>query len=337
MSARKEPTMRALADKRIRRSVLLAAVLTVAAAVTYPAAAPSAPTVVSFDLCAKAGTAPLPGDTVPIWGFALKPAGVPCSDGSVVPALPGPQLSVGAGDLVTLNVTNALDAGHTISIEAPGLSFDPGPADAAPGDTVSRTFTASAPGTYLYQSSGGAGRQVAMGLYGALVVRPATAGRAYDTSASAYDVERTLVLSEIDPALNRSADPEAFPMLDWNPSYWLINGKAYPDTGTIGAPAGARVLLRYVNAGIEHVTMTMLGVDARMVAKDAYVLDNPFDAVAQTLPAGATADGIVRVPSGAAVGDRFPLYDRGLHLTNGPIGAPQHAPGGMLTFIEVAP
>jgi hypothetical protein len=83
--------------------------------------------------------------------------------------------------------------------------------------------------------------------------------------------------------------------------------------------------------------MTMLGVDARMVAKDAYVLENPFDVVAQTLPAGATADGIVTIPSGAAAGDRFPLYDRGLHLTNGPLGAPQHAPGGMLTFVKVVP
>jgi FtsP/CotA-like multicopper oxidase with cupredoxin domain len=272
---------------------------------------------------------------VPIWGFAIKPSGVPCSDSSVVPALPGPRLSADVGDTVTLTVTNALDAGRTISIEAPGLDFAPGPTDAASGATVSRSFTASAPGTYLYESSGGAGRQEAMGLYGALIVRPATAGRAYDSAASAYDVESTLVLSEIDPALNRSADPEAFDMLNWAPSYWLINGKAYPDTGTIDARAGERVLLRYVNAGLEHVTMTMLGVDARMVAKDAYALDNPFDVVAQTLPAGATGDGIVTIPSGAGVGDRFPLYDRGLHLTNGALGDPQHAPGGMLTFIKV--
>jgi FtsP/CotA-like multicopper oxidase with cupredoxin domain len=329
--------MRALAHQRVRGTVLLAAAVAVAAAVMYPASAPSAPTVQTFDLCAKAGSAALPGDSVPIWGFAIKPTGVACGDSSVVPSLPGPQLSVGVGDAVTLNVTNALGAGHTISIEAPGLDFAPGPIDAASGATVSRTFTASAPGTYLYESSGSAGRQEAMGLYGALLVRPTTPGRAYDSAATAYDVEKTLVLSQIDPALNRSADPDAFDMLNWAPTYWLIDGKAYPGTGTIDAPAGRRVLLRYLNAGLEHVTMTMLGLDARMVAKDAYPLDNPVDVVAQTFAAGATADGIVTTPSGAAVGDRFPVYDRGLHLTNGAFGDPQHDPGGMLTYIRVVP
>jgi FtsP/CotA-like multicopper oxidase with cupredoxin domain len=336
MNARKEPTMRTLAHKRVRGTVLLAAALTVVAALTLPAAAPSAPTVQSIDLCAKAGTTTLPGNvTVPIWGFATKPAGVPCSDTSVVPTLPGPALDVGAGDTVTLNVTNALDAGHTISLEAPGLDFAAGPTDAVPGATVSRTFTASAPGTYVYESSGGAGRHEAMGLYGVLIVRPSTAGRAYDTAASAFDVDRTVVLSEIDPALNSSLNPDAFAMADWSPSYWLINGQPYPGTATIDAQAGQRVLLRYVNAGLEHVTLTMLGLDARMVAKDAYPLQNPFDAVAQTFPAGATADGIVTIPSSAGTGDRFPVYDRGLHLTNGAFGDPAHAPGGMLTFIRV--
>ena len=47
-----------------------------------------------------------------------------------------------------------------------------------------------------------------MGLYGILIVRPATAGQAYDSdpsASSAYNDEATLVLSEIDPALNNSA------------------------------------------------------------------------------------------------------------------------------------
>ena len=43
-----------------------------------------------------------------------------------------------------------------------------------------------------------------MGLYGALVVRPATAGQAYDDAATAFDDEAVLVLSEIDPALNNA-------------------------------------------------------------------------------------------------------------------------------------
>lgn len=312
---------------RASRLALVAAV-TAAALVVQPASAPSAPQVVTFDLCAKAGTVTLPGGvTAPIWGFAEKPPGTACSDASVTPALPGPQLTVGVGDTVRLNVTNALDAGHTLSLEAPGIAFDPtGSADAAPGDTASRTFTATAAGTYLYASAGGAGRQQAMGLYGALVVRPDTA---------AYAVERTLVLSEIDPALN--ADPDGFNLLNWAPSYWLINGRAHPQTDELDVHAGDHLLLRYVNAGGEHVTMTLLGRDTRVVARDAYPLANPIDVVAQTIPAGATADGVVTIPAAAAAGDRYPLYNRQLRLTNGAPGAPDHAPGGMLTFIRVVP
>ena len=101
-----------------------------------------------------------------------------------------PEVDVDENDSVTINVTNALPSGHTISVEAPGLSFDAGASDAAVGGTVSRTFTAAAPGTYLYQSAGDAGRQTAMGLYGASSSVRRTAGRAYDDPASAYDVGR---------------------------------------------------------------------------------------------------------------------------------------------------
>src|SRR5262245_24298061 len=94
-----------------------------------------------IDLCSVAGSLSLPvGVTVPTWGF-----GVPATAGDCTTAtagLPGPVLSVNVGDTVTLNVTNALPAGHTLSFEVPGITFDPGPSDAAGGATVTRTFTA---------------------------------------------------------------------------------------------------------------------------------------------------------------------------------------------------
>jgi FtsP/CotA-like multicopper oxidase with cupredoxin domain len=303
---------------------------------TASAPPPPPPTsATSIDLCAKAGSVTMPGAVgLPIWGFALKPANVSCTDASVIARLPGPVLDVGVGDVVTLNVTNAL-TGRTISIEAPGIGFDPGPTDAAPGTTVSLKFTASAPGTYLYESAGDAGRQEAMGLYGALVVRPACPTppcQAYGNAASAYDLERTLVLSEIDPALN--ADPDNFDMQDWAATYWLINGKAYPNTSTIDVQPGKRLLLRYLNAGIDNNTMALLGMHQRLVARDAYPLNNPFYVVAETFPSGQTADAIATIPT-ASSGTTFPLYNRQLHLTNGNLGGPAYAPGGMLTFIRV--
>ncbi len=238
------------------------------------------------------------------------------------------------GQVVEVNLTNELS--NPVSVDFPGIDLDPGPTEAAPGGAVTYTFTA-APGTYVYESGADAGRQAAMGLYGALVVRPVTPGQAYDDPSTAYDSETVAVLSEIDPDFN--ANPAGFDLLDWKPKYWLINGEAYPDTNTINAAAGDRVLLRYVNPGPENVTMTMLGLRARLLASDAFESSSPFEFVAQTFAAGQTVDALATVPASAAAGDRFPLYNRQLHLTNGSPGNPQYyAPdggGGMLTFIEV--
>jgi FtsP/CotA-like multicopper oxidase with cupredoxin domain len=265
---------------------------------------------VSIDLCAGAGSVTLPGaGTVPIWGFARKPSATPCS--AVTPTLPGPALEVAVNDEVTLNITNGVP-GHTLSLDAPGLPLAAGATDVAPGATVSLTFTAATAGTYLYEATGDGGRQQAMGLYGALLVCSSTP---CPTSGSGYDRTRTLVLSEVDPALN--ADPDGFDMRTWAPTHWLINGQVAPNVDEIPAGAGERVLLRYVSAGPEHVTMTTLGLRSRLVARDASPLATPIDLVADTVPAGTTADLIATVPVGAASGTGFPLYNRQLHLTNG--------------------
>jgi FtsP/CotA-like multicopper oxidase with cupredoxin domain len=290
---------------------------------------------VTIDLCALAGTAALTGSvTVPIWGFGLPTAPGDCT--TAVAGLPGPQLTVNEGDSVTIRVTNGLPAGHTISFEIPGISFSAGPTDAPAGTTVSRTFTASAPGTYLYQSGGDGERQEAMGLSGALIVRSLTANQAYDSTATAYDIEAPLVLGAVDPDFN--AAPDGFDMHRYRATYWLINGKAYPDTAPITATPGQRVLFRYLNAGYDNTTMQVLGMHERVVARDGRLLNNPFLASAETIPAGATEDAIATVPPGAPPSSHgFALYNRQLHLTNGAQLGPTPDPaagGGMLTFIH---
>jgi FtsP/CotA-like multicopper oxidase with cupredoxin domain len=316
----------------MRRRLLVAATIVAAAAIAATGAPAQAPQT-TFDLCAKAGTIDLPGDPgVPIWGFAVKPADVACSDASVVATLPGPDLVAPPGVQVTVNVTNALD--RDIAFEVPGLSVDQGLADIAHNATHdangSYTFTA-ARGTYLYRSAGDAGRQAAMGLHGALVVRPdepdpPAQAQAYTDASSAYDADAVLVLSEIDPNLN--ADPLGFNLLDWAPTYWLINGKAHPDTPDITAAPGSSLLLRWVSAGPETVTMTMANGRSKQIAQDAEPLANPFSVVADTLPAGSTADALVTVPP---AGQRIVVYNRQMHLVN---GAGDPALGGMLTSIH---
>ena len=290
----------------------------------------------TINLCAVTGTATLTGSvTVPIWGF-----GIPATPGNCATAtasLPGPLLSINQDDDVTINVTNALPAGHTLRFEVPGIAFNAGPVDAAAGATVTRTFSASAPGTYGYQSGGDAGRQTAMGLYGMLIVRSSTPGQAYGTLATAYDVEAPLVLSAVDPAFN--AAPDSYDMYAYTATYWLINGKAYPATAGITATSGQRVLLRYLNAGFDNSSMALLGMHGQVVARDARLLNDPFFANTETLPAGGTEDEIAVLPATAPPSSHgFPLYNRQLHLANGGQNtAPANQPvpaGGQLTFIH---
>jgi FtsP/CotA-like multicopper oxidase with cupredoxin domain len=183
----------------------------------------------------------------------------------------------------------------------------------AEGATVSVTFTATQ-GTYLYSSAGDAGRQATMGLYGALVVHSGTPGT---EDGVAVDAQRALVLSEVDPAFNSA--PDTFDLNNWHPSLWLINGKAYPDTTPIAATAGQHVLLRWLNAGIDNNTMSMLGLRQKLVRQDGYSLPAPYEVVSQTFPPGQTADGLVTIPAGSG---SYPLYNRNLNR-------------GMTTFVQV--
>jgi FtsP/CotA-like multicopper oxidase with cupredoxin domain len=330
---REGPAMRALAGTRTRALLVFAFV---AAGLSLAGSTASAAPV-AIDLCAVSGSATLTGSvSVPIWGFGIPSTPGDCSTATA--SLPGPILQVNEGDLVTLNVINALPApvaptDHIVKFEIAGVTFDAGGNTAAPGATVTRTFTASRPGTYLYQSAGDGGRQEAMGLYGALIVRSATAGQAYDDASTAYDVEAPLVLSAVDPGFN--AAPDTANLYTYVATYWLINGKAYPDAAPITASAGQKVLIRYLSAGYDNTTMTLLGMHERVVARDANLLNNPFDANAETIPAGATEDAIATVPSGGAPSPNgFALYNRQMHLSNGPLTTATPAAGGMLTFIS---
>ena len=234
---------------------------------------------------------------------------------------------------MTINVENTLSSDLQFAI--PGVAFAPGSTTIPAGGSGSVSFTAHNPGTYLYESLGDAGRQAEVGLAGPLIVRSGTPGQAYDAASSAYDSERLMVLAEIDPDLNAATLTPgalaAFDMATWAPEYRLINGRAYPDTGTISAAAGDKVLLRYVNAGSEHVPMTMLGLGATIVGREASLLTTPLGFTSETIPAGSTADAIITVPAGASSGDRFAIYDRHVRLVNGASAGI----GGRIRFIEV--
>ena len=254
--------------------------------------------------------------------------------------IPGPTIEVSLGDDVTINVTSALPGGaSSASFEAAGL-------DVHSASAGTYTFNAGRVGTFEYQSPGDAGRQIAMGLSGALVVRPASeaagfatgscsnvAGVAYGTN---FARECLLVMSAIDPNFN--AAPLTFDLNNYEATCWLLNGTAYPNTPAIVGPAaGSSLLLRYVNTGYDNTAMSLLGVHEHVLARDAFSLGaNQFDAAAEIIPAGATEDAVITMPTYAPPSAHgFPLFNRNLHLQNG-AGSPDGDAntGGMLVFIQ---
>jgi hypothetical protein len=270
---------------------------------------------------------------VPIWGYA--------TSATAAAQVPGPTLVAVQGESVTVVLHNALPATATgaSSLSFPSQALAPDRVGAAPGGTKSYTFTAAQPGTSLYQAgfAGNGPVQTAMGLVGALVVRPSACAACIYDAASAFDYEAVMVVTEVDPALNTSANPANFEMRAFDPKYRLFNGAGHPNIDQIGVQPGKKIALRWVNAGLLDHSLGLLGLHQTVLGLDARPLKYAYRAVAETVPAGASQDSLVTVPSTATHGTRFAVYDAaqrldnsGLLLSDGTIGF-----GGALTFIAI--
>ena len=207
------------------------------------------------------------GEAVYSWGYGCVsgsvPTFVPKATFAFAPncntmQVPGPTMVVTEGQTVTINLTNNLPpaAGNT-SILFPGFNVSTSctaatPAgqqglltcEAAPSSTVTYTFVASAAGTHAYYSGTQGDLQIEMGLYGAIIVLPATApancangtsvtnlyGKmdygttagivgfpeqdfrlstaAYDHPKSCYDREYLFQWAEMDPRIHQQAQAQ---------------------------------------------------------------------------------------------------------------------------------
>jgi hypothetical protein len=290
------------------------------------------------ELWAKAGSTSLLGTPMPIWGYATSAAGAPTA--------PGPVLVVVAGDSVNVVLHNQLTQNTALAFPGqPATAFSgeiPGGtvAGMSPGGpAVTYSFTASAPGTFLYEAghTPNGARQVAMGLAGALVVLPASGPGAYGSAVTAYDDEAVVVLSEIDPALNTAPDPATFDMRTFDARYRMINGKVFPSTDPVSTGVDRTVLLRYVNAGAVAHSMGLLGGAQVRIAQDGHPAVSPTTSLIADLAPGATMDTLVKMPTGG--GAKLTLYEAGGLLDNNGMteGDPTRiATGGMLTFLDTA-
>lgn len=340
---------------RLNQAMLLAGLVTIAA----PASA------VEYWLRADTVNVTMPGGvTVPMWGYAL-------TDSTFAPgtaSVPGPALTVPPGDpVLTIHLQNNLPEATSIVIPGQVATMTPvwddGTSGArttatarvrsfthealAGGGTADYTWANVKPGTYLYHSGTHPQVQMQMGLYGgvtnnAVAAAGATPAEAY--TGVPYNNEVMLLFSEIDPAMHAAVSGGAYgsatgptSTLNYQPKYFLINGKPYAagDPPLAVLPAGQKTLLRFLNAGLQTHVPVINGQHWQMIAEDGNAYPwpgNPRQQYSVLLPAAKTVDAILtpQLAAGPAP-TRYPVFDRRLNLNN---AAAQD--GGMLAMLEVS-
>lgn len=252
----------------------------------------------SFRLTAKAGhISTADGNSVYAWGYAS-------ANGAM--QYPGVTMIINQGDAITVTLNNELTV--PVSIVFPGqenvtaTGGTPGilTSEAAPGQTVTYSFIATKPGTFLYHSGTDPAIQVEMGLVGAIIVRPsgydAASPRAYNHPDSSYDHETLFLLTEMDSRIHEIVETQGIAALaghdylsDYFANYWFINGRNAPDTmAPAGAPQlptqpynsmpmihpGHKLLMRVVAAGRDLHPFHHHGNHSRVIAKDARLLES---------------------------------------------------------------
>lgn len=269
----------------------------------------------TFDLTASSGYITA-GDGMPLFVWGYGETGKPMQ-------YPGPTLIVQQGQTITINLSNQLD--EPASIVFPGFKVtSTGGAqgaitkEAAPGGSVSYTFVADKPGTYLYQSGSNPNLQIEMGMIGALIVRPTGFDPvnnriAYD--GVEYDYEYLYLFTEMDHHIHELVDQGLKAEVDsttYFPYYWFINGRTAPD---VWAPAGApwlpnqpydcmpkvhpneKMLLRVIGGGRDPHPFHHHGNNGTQVARDGILLssdgvtaDVGLSRFTQTVMPGSTMD-----------------------------------------------
>ena len=197
-------------------------------------------------------------------------------------------------------------------------------------------FDTEHPGTYMYHCHIEASEHVQMGMYGALVVYPSmkslelvgirklcnggwvykgklqnhiseTATNrnfAYNDIRSYFNKEYIMLLSDIDTRWHDSVQTGGdFNPIDFKPNFWLVNGRAFPDTllphpltpiegsnnyvsqlnyeSYVHVKTGELFLLRMINMGYQVVPWHIHGWHFAVIGKDAN--PSPFLKISETL------------------------------------------------------
>jgi FtsP/CotA-like multicopper oxidase with cupredoxin domain len=224
--------------------------------------------------------------------------------------VPSPILAIPQGAGLRLDLTNVgllarpdLSDAHTVhwhGFRNAIALFDGVPEmsiSVPPGRTFPYFYQPVDPGTYMYHCHFEDVEHVQMGMTGIVFVTPstdtATVKAAYidGDDSTRYDRQYALLLGEIDPRPHDNLEAvQEFLWTDYKPVFWVINGRAYPDTikpegdpslprqpisSLIQANPGQRVLLRIVNLGYEQHAMQLTGIAMTVVGEDATLLRGP--------------------------------------------------------------
>ena len=195
--------------------------------------------------------------------------------------------------------------------------------------------------------------------------RAASGGYAYNDGdgSTHYDVEYPIQIHGFDPNFHfvgMTFNPEGFS--DMKDKYFLLNGRSYPDTTTVGSmqtpsadgamhfsqplptiiniPAGGRALLRIADLDVsEYQTLASLGIPMQVIALNARLLRDQagnnlyYNTNSITLGGGESLDVILdasdttKYPSGST----FYLYTPNLdHLSNDAENF-----GGLMTEVHI--
>ena len=224
--------------------------------------------------------------------------------------VPGPRIDVEQGERIRMVVTNHLPESTSLHWHGMVLPNEmDGPAEITqapipPGGRYVYEFIAGQTGTYFYHSHDHSDRQQALGLYGALIIRP-TKNAENIARARANTVNATVPASAIaNPADEPKADYEYILQLqEWLhrdgltypamimegglPNYFTINGKAYPSTDTIRMRVGETIRLRFIGTNNNFVhPMHVHGGPFEVIARDGEYLQPHARFFADTVNVG---------------------------------------------------
>jgi len=194
--------------------------------------------------------------------------------------VPGPLIRVTEGDTIRVTIKNELKQAtviHWHGLHVPNAMDGVPPITQPaiePGQSFIYEFPASHVGTFMYHSPLNAVEQIDRGLYGPLIIDPATPppvrfDKEFTMMLSAWD---TIAMPASQHAMPGGADMQGQSAgtdgMNMNYNYFTINGKAFPANEAWTVKEGDHVRVRLINISNLTHPMHLHGGDFTVVAKN---------------------------------------------------------------------